>query len=714
MELIARALVALRHVVVLAWIGGVVACVILLAPLGGSPGSALSGLVPEDLPAVQAVEASVEAFGFPLTSDTLVVERDPGGLSAGQQLGFLVRAAQITAGQSSTPGLLAASAVTNSRLLLPFGREHGTTALAYLMFDPDTSDTASSHRAADVRDRLAGRGVSAGVTGAAPARIASTNEMLDALDWVALATALLVALVVGIHFRSLVAPLINLSGVGIAYVVSGRVIATAGDALGLDVPAEVQPVIVVLLFGVVTDYTVFLLSRQRRALAEGLDRRAATVTTWSELAGVITAAAVAVAAVSGCLYAARLDFLKAFGPGMAVSVLIGWFVVLTWVPAILALLGPRAFWPGSTARDDAHSEPGPVRRWIGRTTVSHPVLVALPVVALLGAGVVGITHLRLSDPVITSLPDGSPPKVAYRQLSAGIAPGAVAPTLVLVRAPGVGNRSAALRRLAGGLARQPGFSGVLGPGLSEPLVIATRPAWVRDDAARWLLVSAHDPLAPVGLDDVSRLRAALPALARSAGLDPADVVVGGTSAISHEAMDATMHDARRVAPLVLAVLLLVLAVYLRAVVAPLYLLAASVLGVACALGVSGWLFGALIHTGGVSYLMPITAAILLLALGSDYNIFLAGRIWQEAGGRSLEDATAVASARASRPISLAGTVLALSFALLVIVPVASFRELAFAMTAGLLIDAFVVRTLLVPALISLVGPLSTWPGRRGR
>ena len=496
MRLIAHVLVALRHVIVLGWIGGVVACLILLPPLGGSRASAISGLVPGDLPAVQAEQASVDAFGYPLTSDTLVVERKPSGLSAAQQLGFLVRAARISSAEVSTPGLRASAPVTNARWLLPFAREHGTTAFAYLMFDADTSDTARSRQAAGVRDRLASSGTNAGVTGATPARIAETHEMLDALEWVALATALLVALVVGVHFRSLVAPLVNLSGVGIAYVVSGRVIAAAGDAVGLDVPTEVQPVVVVLLFGVVTDYTVFLLSRQRRALAEGLDRRTATVTTWSELAGVITAAAVAVAAVSGCLYAARLDFLQAFGPGMAVAVLVGWFVVLTWVPAILALLGRRAFWPGANALERSSGQPGRARRWISDTTVRHPLLIALPVVALLGVGVVGITQLRLSDPVISALPDGSGPEAAYRQLSAGVAPGAVAPALVLVQRTDVGHRPAALRRLAAGLARRPGFSGVLGPGLSQPLATATRPAWVRADAARWLLVSAHDPLSP--------------------------------------------------------------------------------------------------------------------------------------------------------------------------------------------------------------------------
>jgi RND superfamily putative drug exporter len=104
-----------------------------------------------------------------------------------------------------------------------------------------------------------------------------------------------------------------------------------------------------------------------------------------------------------------------------------------------------------------------------------------------------------------------------------------------------------------------------------------------------------------------------------------------------------------------------------------------------------------------------------VALGSDYNVFLAGRIWQEARRRPLREAVAVAGARAAAPITVAGIVLALSFALLALVPLRPFRELAFAMGVGLLIDAFIARTLLVPALITLVGPVSAWPrGRIGR
>ena len=104
--------------------------------------------------------------------------------------------------------------------------------------------------------------------------------------------------------------------------------------------------------------------------------------------------------------------------------------------------------------------------------------------------------------------------------------------------------------------------------------------------------------------------------------------------------------------------------------------------------------------------------MLLLALGSDYNVFLVGPVWQEARRRPLEEAVRVAGARAATSITVAGLVLALSFALLALVPIRPFRELAFIMAAGLLIDAFLVRTLLVPALIVLVGERSAWPNRR--
>ena len=150
----------------------------------------------------------------------------------------------------------------------------------------------------------------------------------------------------------------------------------------------------------------------------------------------------------------------------------------------------------------------------------------------------------------------------------------------------------------------------------------------------------------------------------------------------------------------------------RADVAAELSVAASVLALAASLGLTGYVFQGLLDQGEITYFVPFAAAILLVSLGSDYNIFLVGRIWDEARRRPLRDAVRVAGSRAATPITIAGLVLAGSFALLALVPVQPFRELAFAMAAGLLIDAFLVRTLFVPALITLVGERSGWPGHR--
>ena len=112
------------------------------------------------------------------------------------------------------------------------------------------------------------------------------------------------------------------------------------------------------------------------------------------------------------------------------------------------------------------------------------------------------------------------------------------------------------------------------------------------------------------------------------------------------------------------------------------------------------------------YYVPFTVAVLLISLGADYNVFVVGRIWAEARRRPLREAIAVAGSQASRAITVAGLALATSFALLALIPLAQFREVAVAMAAGIVIDAIVARSLLVPALVALFGRAGMWPGRR--
>lgn len=212
------------------------------------------------------------------------------------------------------------------------------------------------------------------------------------------------------------------------------------------------------------------------------------------------------------------------------------------------------------------------------------------------------------------------------------------------------------------------------------------------------------------MDALRALQDRAPALLREAGLDGAELLLAGDTAITVNLIDRTMRDLGRVAPVALIGAFLVLALYLRSLVAPLCLVATSVLALLAALGASAIVSEPLLDPAAVAFFVPFAVSILLLGLGSDYNVFLAGRIWDEVDRRPLREAVRTASTQAARSIATAGIVLAGSFALLALVPLTTFR--AIAMVIGLVLDAFLVRQLLVPALLVLLGTRGWRPGRR--
>jgi RND superfamily putative drug exporter len=190
--------------------------------------------------------------------------------------------------------------------------------------------------------------------------------------------------------------------------------------------------------------------------------------------------------------------------------------------------------------------------------------------------------------------------------------------------------------------------------------------------------------------------------------------VAGDTAIAGAAVDAMNAELVRVGAVALAVNLLLVAVFLGAVVAPLYLLVANCLSVGATLGIATLVFQDLLGHGQLVYYVPFATAVLLLAMGSDYNIYLVGNIWRSAQRLGIVEGIRSAMARGARPIAVAGLVLAGSFGMLALVPVDALHQFAFVMGVGILIDAFVVRALLVPSLVALFGEAGFWPGRPAR
>ncbi len=701
----------LRLLVVPAWIAAAVLATTQLPSFTGRAPSATGGLVPTSSKALHVEAEGASAFGTPLLSRVAVVQRDPAGLSADAQKRAVRRAVRIDRGRDPALHSIAfALPISNAGGIFPGSREHGTTVITYLYFRPTTSVGAQLALADTYEQRIRSGGDPVeGVTGTVPAREAEFDEITRALPLVEAATVGLIALILLLVFRGLGAPLLVLGAAGLSYLISVRLLTWAGDALGADVPAEIQPVLVALLLGLTTDYAVFYLSAMRNGLREGKTRLDAAAEATRSVLPITVTAGLIVAVGSGSLVIGNLGFFRAFGPGMAITVLVTLAVTVTLVPAVIAIFGRALFWPG--LREVEPPEPGRLRGWVGRFLTARPVAALLVVlsVAALGIAAAEARSTALGLTLLRGLPPSNEVHRAATAAGEGFAPGIVAPTEILLRGNGLDAERSSLDRFQAALAREEGVAGVVGIGQQPPQV--DEPLFVNSagDAARFAVILDGDPLGSDGIRTVRRLEERLPALLDRSGLHDVSAGLAGDTAIAKESVDTIHGDIARVALALLLANLLLLVVFMRALLAPLYLLGASVLALTAAIGVTTWVFEDVLGHHELTYYVPFAAAVLLLSLGSDYNIFISGRIWQEAERRPLREAIRYAAPRASRTITVAGLTLAGSFALLALIPIRPMRELAFVMAVGILIDSFLVRSILVPSLIAAFGRASWWP-----
>jgi RND superfamily putative drug exporter len=719
-----------RWHIVVAWLlalGGLVA----LPPVG-SGGNELASIIPLDSPALSSELRALDEFGFPLSSRVAVVQRDPEGLSPFVQAESVLDALAVNQGPKPGWPLLGALPLTNSLRLFGTTGETNTSVLTYLFMDP-VSSFASQQEAAE-------RYVAAhlerpedhvvGVAGSVPARAQQAKLVGDNLHRLELATVLAILVLVGLTFRSVVAPAIALIASGIAFVATINLSEVMSGLAGISTPAELEPLLVALLLGVVTDYTIFYVTALQARIGVTPQWRHAVRDAVRTDTPIVAAAGVTVAAGTAALLAADSEFFRAFGPAMDLAVLVGLVVSVTFVPAALAVLGPAVFWPSDPRHPHAAAAsttrarrktpdrtPNAGRRGTRRVrlvrlvaTRSSAAAVVAGCVGLLLLAAAPVRDLDLGVGFSSSLPPDNPVALASEAAAEAFAPGITSPTTMLVERADVVEEADRLVDLQHLVEREPGVAGVIGPAQNITQRAFNVVLSTSGDAARMLIVLNHDPLDATAINDLRALRDRLPSLAKEAGLGDAVISLGGDTALAEGLVASTEADLYRIAIAGILVNLLLLALFLRALVAPLFLLASSVLALTASLGLTVWLFGGIGGVDGLTFYVPFAAAVLLVSLGSDYNIFGVGRVWEEARRLPLRQAVLKAVPESSRAITSAGVTLAVSFGMLTLIPLTSFRELAFAMAVGIVIDAFVVRSLLMPAMLVLVGPASGWPG----
>jgi putative drug exporter of the RND superfamily len=525
------------------------------------------------------------------------------------------------------------------------------------------------------------------------------------LSLVTVVTTLAIFLVVALTYRSLVAPLIPLSSIGLATFLTLRILGWIASERGINIPSQIEPIIVVLLFGVGTDYALFLLSRTRQALEEGTGRIEAARLGVEKMGGR------AAFLRGGPDRRFRLAAFGAVGPlpgsgtGLSARLCLVFVVTLTLVPALLAVLGPAAF-----------GERRPVWRRIlpWRSLLRRSGLTA----GILGAGLLfaaaGSLGLRVGFDQLANLSGSAASARGYEELTAEFPGGVLAPVNVLIEGEDLGERDEELLRLQNGLQGElldaEGSALVFGPQY-EGRVSGIDFVAPDGSAARVLLVFYDSPFSSEALDQAQRLQDDLPTLLQRAGLGDATSVIGGQTALAAAARDTSQADLENVAPLLFIVSFIVLALLLRTPVAPIYLLGSTALSFAATMGVCTVLFQNILGHDGVVYYVPFTLFLLLVALGSDYNIFIMAAVREEFERRPLGEAVPAALVRTGPTINAAGLALAASFLALTLIPLQDFFQVGTAVALGVLLDAFVIRTLLVPALVLFVGPRGFWPAK---
>ena len=711
-------MVRLRYVVVLFWAVIAFAAYLYLPPLEGNTTGSLADLVPDSAPAVQAErspagESQTPSPGVdsnlsgPVEPPAILVYSNPTGFTPSDL--EEMRSGIRYLNSSRQPYRISGAvpfAIRNERNPTRIGSGLlGQRVLPVLLsFESGASPTGMSTGVRQTREALDKPGSPrVEITGVQPVQSDTTDLIQRNLTLVTIVTALAIFLIVGLTYRSLVAPLIPLASIGLAAFLTLRVLGWLAVERGVSVPSQVEPIIVVLLFGVGTDYALFLLSRTRQALEEGAGRVEAARVGVEKVGGVLLSSATVLVAAFVLLIFARLSLYQALGPGLAFALGLVFLVTLTLVPALLACLGPAAF--GSRTPDRRASRTrGPL--------LSRPGLTAGVLLVVLVAAASGVMGLRIGFDLLSNLPKDSPAAQGYGELTREFPGGIISPVNVVVRGGDL-QKDDNLLRLQSAMQTEPLRSGDLAAATFGPQYEGRVPGiqFLNQDgsAARILLVFYGAPYSAEALDQVGSLQAELPRLLDQAGLRDATGAVGGQTALAAAARDTSNADLVRLAPLVFAASFIVLALLLRTPVAPIYLLGATALSFGATMGIATVLFQNVLGQGGVVYYVPFALFLLLIALGSDYNIFIMAAIREEAENLPLNEAVPAALERTGSTINAAGLALAGSFFLLTLIPLQDFFQIGTATALGILLDAFVIRTLLVPSLALVVGPRGFWP-----
>ncbi|WP_330301218.1 MMPL family transporter [Streptomyces sp. NBC_00503] len=578
---------------------------------------------------------------------------------------------------------------------------NGEIALAQVIatvkdpYDPELGESVTKLRE-EAKSLLAGTDLTVGVTGPAASAVDAQKASGDTDAMIMSATLLLIVVLLLIIFRSPLIAVLPVVIIGLAFTVATGLISTAAELGGLKADGSITAILIVVLFGVGTDYILFLLFRYREQLRGGQHPKQAMISSVALVGETIASAAGAVIVAFLALLLSTMGMLRAMGPSLAIAVAVALLAGLTLVPAVFSLLGAKAFWPSKAWKKEPENA---LASRIGAATAQRPGTIAGITSAVLAVLAVGVLGFQPQFDADSSLPQDLESVTAMKDLQRGFSAGQSDPTSVyLEKRDGTALDQAQLEAFGAALK-------IEGVGRVSPAL-----AGANGGIAQYSVVLNYRPTEDKALDLVSGpLRDA----AHRAAPEGTRALVGGTSAVLGDISTAVRHDYKVVFPAAGLAIMLILGLLLRSMVAPLYLMASVALGFAATLGATVWVFQNGAGEKGLLFTLPVIVYLFVVAIGTDYNILMVARLREEIGqGRSPREAVRRAVSASVPTISAAAIILSGTFGVLTLAENSMLQQMGFAVAFGILLSAFVMAMLLVPTLTSLLGERAWWPGHK--
>ncbi|MGI5416903.1 MMPL family transporter [Actinomadura luteofluorescens] len=547
----------------------------------------------------------------------------------------------------------------------------------------------------DLPTLLKDSGMEAKVGGDVAGFVDNEDSFNKSFEIVGIATFVLIIGLILLIFRAPLAAILPIVVITVTMQVAMGLIGTASKIFGFSGDDSLSTIILIVLFGIGADYYLFLMFRFRERLRAGDDKKTAMITAVERVGEVISSAAAAIAVTFLVLLLATFGVFSAWGPSLAIAVVVMGITSLTLFPALVSLLGTAVFWPSKAWKKQPKDR---FSTAIGRGVGKRPAVAAAASGLVLVVLALGTLGFKADYDFAAGFPQDTESAQATKDMEKGFPPGLTTPVQVFIKSQnGQPVSQQQLQTFSKDVENAPGVGKVQPPVPGQDKTVA------RVDLVLKLNPASNKAISLVKDDLTPAVHKAAPEGTRA--------YVGGPTAIFSDINTVNNRDLSVILPVAAVLIALILALLLRSVVAPLYLVVAVLLGFAATLGSAVYVFQGAMGEAGVTFQLPIVLYLFVLAIGTDYNILMTARLREEAKeGHEPRKAAALAVQHGGPTVAAAGLILAGTFSVMMLAPVSMLQQMGFSVAIGIALSAFVMSTFLVPGLTAMLGHRAWWPG----